>query len=143
LLNRLHLLDGTYLRRAAVLLFHPDPERFITGAYVKIGYFETNIDLRYQDEVHGDLFTQVNRTIEVLLAKYLKAWISYEGLQRVEALQVPEPALREAILNAIVHNEYASGVPVQISVYSDQLMIWNPGQLPPHWTVERLLGKRA
>jgi ATP-dependent DNA helicase RecG len=76
------------------------------------------------------LFTQVNQTIEILLAKYLKAWISYEGLQRVETLPVPEPALREAILNAIVHKEYASGVPVQISVYSDQLMIWNPGQLP-------------
>jgi ATP-dependent DNA helicase RecG len=61
----------------------------------------------------------------------------------VETIPVPEPALREAILNAIVHKEYASGVPVQISVYSDQLMIWNPGHLPPNWTVERLLGKHA
>jgi len=73
----------------------------------------------------------------------LEAWISYDGLQRVETLPVPEPALREAVLNAIVHKEYVSGVPVQISVYPDQLMIWNPGHLPPNWTVERLLGTHA
>jgi ATP-dependent DNA helicase RecG len=61
LLEKLHLRDGAYLKRAAVLLFHPDPERFVTGAYLKIGYFESNVDLRYQDEIHGDLFAQVTR----------------------------------------------------------------------------------
>lgn len=143
LLDKLHLLEGKYLKRAAALLFHPDPERFVTGAYLKIGYFETNADLRYQDEVHGDLFSQVSGTLEVLKAKYLKALISYEGLQRIETYPVPEPALREAILNAVVHKNYASGIPIQISVYPDKLMIWNPGQLPPDWTVERLLGKHS
>ena len=143
LLDKLHLLDGAYLKRAAVLLFHPDSERFITGAYLKIGFFENNVDLRHQDEVHGDLFLQVNRAIEILNAKYLKAWISYEGLQRDETYPVPEPALREAILNAVVHKDYGSAIPIQISVYPDKLMIWNPGQLPPEWTVEHLLDKHS
>ena len=93
-----------------MLLFHPDPERFTTGAFVKIGHFESNSDLRYQDEVHGDLFAQVNQTIETLKAKYLKALISYEGLQRIETYPVPEAALREAVLNAVVHKDYASSV---------------------------------
>ena len=141
LLNRLRLQENSYLKRAALLLFHADPERFVTGAFIKIGYFESNVDLRYQDEVHGDLFSQVARTIEILKAKYLKAWISYDGLQRVESWPVPEPALREAILNAVVHRDYASAVPTQISVYPDRLMIWNPGQLPPDWTVQSLLDK--
>jgi len=83
---------------------------------VKIGYFESNTDLRYQDEIQGDLFTQVNQTLEVLKAKYLRAWITYEGLQRVETWPVPMPALREAVLNAVVHKDYASGATVQISV---------------------------
>ncbi len=101
------------------------------------------MDLRYQDEIHGSLLMQVNRTIEILQAKYLKAWISYEGLQRVETWPVPEAALREAILNAVVHKDYASGVPIQISVYADKLMIWNPGVLPPDWDVAKLLAKHA
>jgi ATP-dependent DNA helicase RecG len=143
LLDKLHLLDGSYLKRAAALLFYDDPERFVTGAYVKIGFFETNADLRYHDEVHGDLFSQVNKTIEVMQAKYLKALITYEGLYRVETWPVPDAALREAVLNAVVHKDYGSAIPIQISVYPDKVMIWNPGQLPPEWTVSRLVGKHS
>jgi ATP-dependent DNA helicase RecG len=142
LLERLRLLDGAYLKRAAALLFHPDPEAFIGGAWIKVGAFGTgDADLRFQDEVHGPLLIQVEQTVELLKAKYLKALISYQRLQRIEMLQVPEAALREALLNAVVHKDYASSVPVQISVYPDRLLIWNAGQLPPAWTVARLLGK--
>ena len=143
LIDRLHLTEGDYLKRAAVLLFHPDPERFVTGAFVKIGFFENNANVRYHDEIHGDLFTQVNQTMEILHAKYLTARISYEGIQRVETWPVPSDALREAVLNAISHKDYSSSVPIQISVYHDKLMLWNPGQLPPDWTVEQLLQKHA
>ena len=141
LIEKLHLLDGKYLKRAAVLLFHPDPEHFVTGAFVKIGYFRTNVDLLYHDEIHGDLFTQVSSTMDLLLTKYLRAGISYRGIQRVESLPVPEAALREAVLNAILHKDYSSGTPVQISVYADRLMLWNPGELPQNWTVARLKAK--
>ena len=143
LLSKLHLMDGSYLKRAAVMVFHPDPEKFVTGAFVKIGFFESNVDLRYHDEVHGDLFAQVNQTIEIIKAKYLKAWISYQGLQRLETYPVPEAALREAVLNAVVHKDYASAVPIQISVYPDKLMIWNCGQLPPNWTAATLHEKHS
>ena len=87
-------------------------------------------DLRYHDEVRGDLFTQVDRTIDLVLTKYLRARITYEGIHRVETYPVPEPALREAVTNAIAHKDYGSGIPIQIRVYDDRLMIWNPGQLP-------------
>jgi ATP-dependent DNA helicase RecG len=56
LLEKLNLTDGDYLKRAAVLLFHEDPQRFITGAFVKIGFFHSESELAYQDEVRGDLF---------------------------------------------------------------------------------------
>ena len=52
-------------------------------------------------------------------------------------------AIREAILNAIVHKNYASAIPVQISVYEDKIYIWNPGQLPNNWTVESLFRKHS
>ncbi len=38
---------------------------------------------------------------------------------------------------------FRSSIPIQISVYPDKLMIWNPGELPPNWTVEKLLDKHA
>ncbi len=39
LIEKLHLMENRYLKRAATLLFHPDPEKFTTGAYLKIGFF--------------------------------------------------------------------------------------------------------
>ena len=75
----------------------------MTGALVKIGFFRTNAELLYHDEVSGDLFTQVGRTIDILRTKYMKAAITYRGIQRLETFGVPEAALREAVLNTIIH----------------------------------------
>jgi ATP-dependent DNA helicase RecG len=48
LLEKLHLSEGKLLKRAAILLFHPDPEKFITGAFIKIGYFKNDEDLIFE-----------------------------------------------------------------------------------------------
>ncbi len=143
LLEKLHLFDGKMLKRAAALLFFDDPERFVAGTFIKIGYFENNVDLRYQDEVHGNLFQQLEKTVEILRTKYLKAWISYRGLHRIETLCPPEPALREALLNAVAHKDYSSGSPIQISVYPDRMMIWNSSQLLPDQNLANLLRKHS
>jgi ATP-dependent DNA helicase RecG len=138
LLERLHLTEAGMLKRAALLLFHEDAERWFTGAYVKVGRFRGS-GVLYHDEFHGSLFQQLDECLETLLTKYLIAWISYEGVQRVETYPVPREALREAIINALIHKDYTSGAPIQIRVYDDQLVIWNSGQLPPTWTAERLM----
>lgn len=85
LLENLKLFEGENLIRAAILMFHPDPEKWVTGAYIKIGYFgDSDSDLRYQDEVHGPLILQADKAIELIYTKYMKALIDYEGLQRIE-----------------------------------------------------------
>ncbi|WP_338463107.1 ATP-binding protein (plasmid) [Synechococcus elongatus IITB7] len=138
LLQRLRLTEGDYLKRAAVLLFHPDPRRYIGGAFVKIAFFQTTDELLYQDEIEGDLFTQVRQTLDLLLTKYLKAAITYQDIVRVETFPVPREALREALLNAIVHRDYMVPAPIQIRVYNDRLEIRNPAVLPEGWTIETL-----
>jgi ATP-dependent DNA helicase RecG len=143
LIENLQLKEGKFLKRASILLFHSNPEKYITGAYIKIGFFESDSDLRFQDEIHGNLFKQIEKTTELLFTKYIKALISYEGLNRVETYEYPKEAIREALLNAIAHKDYSGGVPIQISVYNDKLMIWNEGQLPENWTVKNLLEKHA
>lgn len=143
LIENLQLKEGKFLKMAAILLFHPKPEKYVTGAYIKIGFFESDSDLRYQDEIHGNLFEQIKKTTEILFTKYIKALISYEGLNRVETYEYPKEAIREALLNAIAHKDYSGGVPIQISVYKDKLLIWNEGQLPENWTIETLFNKHA
>lgn len=141
LLEKLKLVEGKRLKRAAVLLFHVDPEKYITGAFIKIGFFKNNADLLYHNTVHGNLFEQVEKTMDLLLTKYSKASINYEGITRVEKHPFPDKAMREVILNAVIHKDYSSGIPVQISIYENKIVVWNDGQLPDNWTVDKLIGK--
>lgn len=143
LVENLHLIDETgQLKRSAVMLFHPDPEKFVAGAYVKLGFFAgEDDDLVFQDEVHGPLMLQVDEVIRQLEERYLIHAISYAGHHRREAIQYPEDSLRESVLNAITNKDYTSGYPIQISVYPDHLSVWNYGQLPEGWTVGKLFMK--
>ena len=137
LLRNLKLFDGENLLRAAILLFHPEPEQFVTGAYIKIGYFsavgsfgddnKTIEDLQYQDVVDGALITQVDKAIEIIFSKYMKALVDYEVIQRTESYMLTPGMVREIILNAINHKDYATGVPIQISVYDDHIEVFNMG----------------
>ena len=138
LLGDLHLLENGMLKRAAILLFHPQPENYIQGAYIKIGFFHTDDDLAFQDEVHGNLIEQIDKADDLLRSKYFTYAITYSGTSRIEKPPFPEKAIREALLNAIAHKDYADGTPIQISVYTDNIVFWNPGHLPVNWTEEDL-----
>lgn len=59
-------------------------------------------DLLYQDEIHGSILEQIDKIVELVYLKYMRAKITYEGMQRIERYFVPEEALREALLNAPV-----------------------------------------
>jgi ATP-dependent DNA helicase RecG len=85
----------------------------------------------------------VEQTMNLLFTKYIKALVSYEGISRIETYEYPREAIREALLNAVAHKDYSGGVPIQIKVYKDRIMIWNDGQLPDNWTVSNLLKKHA
>ena len=145
LVRNLRLFNGEQLMTAAALLFHEDPERWAHSAYVKIGYFEkSDSDLVYQDEVHGPLIEQVDRVIDLLYTKYLKAYIWYNGIQRIETFMFPQDACRELVLNAIQHKDYSRAVTIQISVYPDKIYIYNIGAMPAEITpAQKLYEKHA
>jgi len=133
--------DNGKLKNAALLLFGKRPSRFFPSVSFKIGRFiEGDDDLRFQDVVDGNILQMADKVMDVLKSKYLISPIHYEGLQRIERLEVPEEALREAIFNSIIHKDY-TGAPIQLSVYNDKLILWNEGRLPDDFSIETLLGK--
>ena len=73
LVNLLLMDEGTkQLKRSAVMLFHPASERYVTGAYVKLGFFAgEDDDLVFQDEVHGPLMLQIDKVMQLLKERYL------------------------------------------------------------------------
>lgn len=132
LMDNLRLVDDQgLLNRAAVLAFHHDPERWVFGACIRIGLFgSSDSDLRYHNAIHGPLIEQVDRALDLIYTKYMKGLITYEGIYRREIFMFPREALREILLNAVVHKDYSSCNTIQISIYEDHLCIWNDGHMP-------------
>ena len=137
-LEKLNLVEDSNLKRAAILLFGNNPQRFYIQSCVKIGKFLTETDIQTTDIVEGNLFEQLKNTLAILRAKYLKSNISYEGIHRRDILEYPYDALREAVINALIHRDYLGTSNIQIRVYDDKLIIMNEGELPPEVPVEKL-----
>ena len=137
-LEKLNLLEGDKLKRAAVLLFGKNPQKFYPSAYLKIGKFLTETEIQTSDVVEGSLFEQLESALEILRTKYLKSEIRFEGIHRREILEYPHEALREAIINALIHRDYLGTSTIQVRVYSDRLTIMNEGKFPPEVPVEKL-----
>jgi ATP-dependent DNA helicase RecG len=138
LLVKLKLLQKGKLTRAAIVLFAKEPMRFFSSMKVRIGRFgESKVDLRYQESIEGNLLHCVEETLKILDRKFLVSPVSFEGIHRIEGWQYPLPALREIILNALIHRNYM-GSHVQIEVYDDHLSFWNDGFLPDELTLKIL-----
>ena len=105
---------------------------------VKIGKFLTDTDIQTTDIVKGNLFRQLEDSLGILRTKYLQSNISYEGIHRRDILEYPDEALREAIINALIHRDYHGFSQIQMRIYTDKLIIMNEGSLPPEITVEDL-----
>lgn len=130
--------DDGMLKNAAILLFGRYPERRFPSAHFKIGRFgDDETDLMFQDMIEGNILQMADRVVDVLRSKYLISPISYRGLVRVENLEMPESALREAIFNAIVHRNYA-GAHTQMKVWNDRIELWNDGPLLVGFSLDQL-----
>ena len=141
LLRKLHLIneENGNITLAALLLFGKDVERWNMTVAFRIGRFgSSQADLIIQDKIVCPLIMMPNRIIEVLRSKYLVAPIHYEGMQRIEPLEIPEDGLREMICNAIIHKDY-TGTFIQMKVFDDYITLWNGGMLPPNYSVEKLM----
>ena len=137
-LEKLRLTEGKKLKKAAIILFGKDPGKFYPNTFVKIGRFgKTDFDLLYEEVEEGNLFTILQNVLQQLNRKFFKNPIDFEGMQRIEKGEYPVAAVREMLLNALVHRSY-TGAAIQIRVYEDKINIWNEGTLPSELTLDLL-----
>jgi predicted HTH transcriptional regulator len=141
-LTHLRLLDDRRPTNAALLLFGRDPQRFVSCAEVRCMHFHGTEILRPAPSYQifkGRLFEQVDRAVDFVLS-VLNVSVGTRALstQAPVAYEIPPDVVREAIVNAIAHRDYASAAAVQVSVFADRVEVWNPGVLPPPLTPERL-----
>ena len=138
LLEKLRLTKNGELKRAAIVLFGKDPGSFYPNTFVKIGKFEDDdFTIRFQETEEGNIIQVLDNVLRTLDYKFLIRNISFVGMNRIENLEYPIVALREMLLNALIHRNYM-GAPTQLRVYDNKLTLWNHGTLPEGITLDRL-----
>jgi len=138
LLEKLRLTKNGQIKRAAIVLFGKDPGSFYPNIFVKIGKFEDDdFTIRFQETEEGNIIQVLDKVLRTLDHKFLIRNISFEGMNRIETLEYPIPALREMLLNALIHRNYM-GAPTQIRVYDNKMFVWNDGGLPSTITLPQL-----
>ena len=144
ILANLRLVDNDgRLTMAALMLFGKDPQQFCLNARFKIGRFGRNGgELFTQDLIEGNLIQMADKVMSILSDKFLIRPIHYEGLQRIEPLEIPELGLRELIYNAIIHKSY-DGPDIQMKVFDDRITLWNYGMLPDGITVTNMFSEHS
>jgi ATP-dependent DNA helicase RecG len=138
LFEKLRLSDNGEIKRAAIILFGKDPNRFYPNVLVKMGRFgNDDADLKFQETEEGNLIQLLKNVPNQLNYKFFTKPIDFEGMQRVEKGEYPVAALREMILNALVHRTYMGSM-IQLRVYDNKLTLWNEGNLPEGMELESL-----
>lgn len=141
-LAHLNLLDGGMPTHAAVLLFGREPQRFLLTSEVKCMHFhgaEMRKPIPSYQVYKGTVFDLVDQATDFVMSKIARAvGTRAQGPEAPVEYELPRGAVAEAIVNAVAHRDYASNASVQVMLFSDRLEIWNPGELPPPLTMERL-----
>ncbi len=140
LLAKLRLTDDNgNLKRAAIVLFGENPGKFFNNCVVKIGRFgKDSSDIRFQETVEGNIVYLLKEVMEQLNRKFFTRAISFEGMQRIEKGEYPIAALREMLLNALVHRNYLGSSVVQMRMFDNHFNIWNEGELPAGISLDSL-----
>ena len=112
------------------------------NAIIKAARFKglRSVEFIDEKEFDEDLFSNYENAMNYLRSKLNTEFI-IKGGPREEVLELPEKALREALLNAIAHRNYFSTASIQISIFSDRVVIDNPGKLIGNIKVEDLYKK--
>ena len=138
--------DGNTWRptTSGYLLFGRVPQRSFPSAEILLARYagKQMSDEFLREIVQGALPEQIRR-VENWLAANMRKGSRIDGLERQDRTEYPMPAVREAIVNAVAHRDYAiRGDEIRVLLFSDRIEVYSPGRLPGHVTVDNIVDER-
>ncbi len=120
-----------YVTVAGLLLFGREPDRFFPEAFTICTHYRgtSGRDVLATRDCKGPLFDQFHDAFDWVLSRLNRSF-TIEGARRTEQLEIPSEAIREIILNALIHRNYRIPGPNKIAIYDDRLEIFSPGPFP-------------
>lgn len=125
---------------AGILLFGREPQSYFSEAMIICSQFKgtSGREAIATVDCEGTLFNQFNQAFEFITSRLYKSF-SIKSLQREEKLEIPEVAIREALLNIIVHRNYHLKSPSKVAIYEDRVEFFSPGRFPGPFVEKNVL----
>ncbi len=118
---------------AGILLFGLNPEFYLPGSYIQYVKFagtQMTNDVEFEKKFSGALITELKQIDDFIKGNVIKERrLRKDSFQEEIILNYPYWALRELVMNAIMHRSYESNAPIYIYEFCDRIEIINPGGL--------------
>jgi len=138
LFEHLKLSNKGKLTNAAIVLFGKDPQKYFLNAVLRVIRLKNEITPIGDRLIGGNLFKQVMEGEEAI-KNFLGVRYEIRELVREEIWDYPLPAIREALINALIHRDYFRwNVQTQIKIFDDYMWFYNIGGLPEGITIGQL-----
>lgn len=129
---------------AGLLLFGREPQRLLPSAEILLArYSGTEMsDTFLRETARGSLSEQI-RAAEAFLTTNMRKGAHIADFKRQEKPEYPLSAVREVIVNAVAHRDYAiRGEEIRVLMFNDRIQVYSPGRLPGHITIENIVDER-
>ncbi len=123
-----------------LILFGKARLKYFPDAWIQVGRFEgvTKTNILDTQKITSYPPLAVEEALS-FVKKHAVRGIQIKGAKHTEKWSVPLTAVREAIINAVVHADYAQqGAPIRIAIFDDRIEIENPGLLLFGLTIEEI-----
>ena len=130
----------SYPTTGGLLLFGKDPQRFLSESFVICTHFSgtSGRNVVATRDCVGSLLQQYKDCMAFITSRLNKKFNIIGGGKRNESLEIPEEAVREMVINALIHRNYLIPGPTKIAIYDDRLEIFSPGNFPGPIKVDHL-----
>lgn len=129
---------------SGLLLFGREPQQTFPSAEILLARYadKTMTDAFVRETIRGSLPEQI-RKAEAFVVSNMRKGARIGDLLREERAEYPIPAVREAIVNAVAHRDYAiRGEEIRVLVFADRVEVYSPGRLPGHVTIDNIADER-
>lgn len=124
---------------AGLLLFGKNPQQHIPYAKITVAKFTGNEigDIFEKKDIEGKLIDQITN-IESLIKLYTQSHVIIKGFEKENRYELPLEAIRELIVNAVVHRDYHIRSQIRVFIFDNRIEIMSPGTLPNSITLENI-----
>jgi ATP-dependent DNA helicase RecG len=135
-LNKFELIRENKITFGGFLLFMKGNSALTT---IELGRFQTPTIIKDSVTLKNDLLSEVEAVMDFIKKHINKAYIITGNIQREERWDYPLDAVREIVVNAIVHRDYRDSSDSVFKIFDDRIEFYNPGKLPEGLNIEKLL----